>query len=50
MTQKREFRHLMTALGPQLQNRLSKEQYRDFVVYESNDLVRNLLEKTIRMD
>lgn len=48
--QKRDFRHLMVALGPQIQDRLSKEQYRDFVVYESNDIVRNLLEKTIRMD
>ena len=40
----------MDALGPELQNRLSHEQYRDFVVNKSDDLVRNLLEKTIRID
>jgi hypothetical protein len=48
--QKRNFSHLMRQLGPELQNRLSKEEFRDFVVYESNEMVRKMLEKTIQME
>ena len=40
----------MRELGPELQNRLSEEKFRDFVVYESNELVRKMLEKTIQME
>lgn len=48
--QKRKFSDLMRELGPELQNRLSKEEYRDFVIYDSNELVRKLLEKTNQME
>ena len=44
--QKLSFDHLMRELGPELQDRLSKEEYQDFVVKDSNQLVRKLLEKT----
>ena len=39
----------MRQLGDQDRDQLSKRVYRDFVVYESNELASKLLEKTIFM-
>ena len=43
--QGRKFQDLMRSLGPDMLDALSKEEYRDFVSYDSNLFVRNIMEK-----
>ena len=46
----RKFIDLIKSLGPEMQDALSKEEYRDFVSYDSNVIVRKLLEKLIDLE
>ena len=49
MVQNRQFPDLVRLMTPDEQDILSKRMYKDFVIFESKDILSKLLEKTIFM-